>query len=350
MRLAPNLMLVAWPEGRVSWLSEELASLLGVTVGEAIGSELDTLTKGEKAPALRQLLYQPSGSLLHIPIKAEEQDELFAVRVDRGDRFLLLEFKSADNQQTTEAEAGGADNARSAAHEGFEQTIQSLHRYKGSVYHDLVSPINSIKGFVDLLVEDYGEKLGDYGIFALEVIRNSAGKLSDLINGLNRLSRLEQVVPNPQTLDIELLIQQAWQSVLDKELSDGREVELHLKRPLASPITDPKLLSTLLEIGFSNAVKFTRSQTQAQVWVEASEHGDQWRFTIRDNGIGFDPRNGEKAFGLFTRLVSDDDYPGIGLGLAIAGRIIERLNGRIWLETIRHKGTSLIWEIPQGRA
>lgn len=349
--LERNLLLVSWPEGRISWLTEELARLLGVTSGEAAGSQLEEVIKVAEIPTLRQLLYQPGGSVLYLPLSFNGEDEIFAVRIDRGAQFLLLEFTRMGPEARTESEASDDGRNPLVVHECFDETIQSLHHYKGSVYHDLMSPLNSIKGFVDLLAEDYGEQVGDYGRFALEIIRKSAVKLSDLITGLNRLSRLEQVVPNEQAVEIEPLIKQAWQSVLDKEkeTAQGRQIELHIERPLASPRTDPKLLYTLLEIGLSNAVKFTRSQAQAQVWVSATERGAQWRCSIRDNGIGFDPGSCEKAFGLFTRLVSDDDYPGIGLGLTIAERIIDRLNGRIWLETVRHEGATLIWEIPQAR-
>jgi signal transduction histidine kinase len=84
--------------------------------------------------------------------------------------------------------------------------------------------------------------------------------------------------------------------------------------------------------------------------VSAEAHGDQWTITVRDNGIGIPPDQGERVFVMFQRLHTMAEYPGTGIGLAICRKIVERHGGRIWIESVPGQGATFHVTLPAARA
>ncbi|MGH9696525.1 MAG: sensor histidine kinase, partial [Bryobacteraceae bacterium] len=106
-------------------------------------------------------------------------------------------------------------------------------------------------------------------------------------------------------------------------------------------------LEQLFQNLVGNAIRY-RSQQAPQIQVTAEQYGEQWRFSVRDNGIGIDPRYKEQIFGMFKRLHSWADCPGTGMGLAICKRIVERAGGRIWVESELGRGSTFLFTVPAG--
>jgi len=108
---------------------------------------------------------------------------------------------------------------------------------------------------------------------------------------------------------------------------------------------DPTQLARVLQNLIVNAIKF-HGEHPPRVHVSAEQQGNEWVLSIRDNGIGFDPKQGERIFGLFQRLHTRSEYPGTGLGLAISKKIVERHGGRIWAESEPGKGAVFYFTLP----
>lgn len=340
------LLLASLPDLQVQYASDRIAELLGWTDDQLKTEDLPTLLTSSSMPALQDVLLSAPGQTYRITVQVPATDKYYLVRIDRGRRFILLEL--TETTEPTEANEQPLPAAQPYHSDQvlFENTVNKLHQYSHTAYHDLMSPLNAITGFSELLAEDYEKQLDDYGKFSLQIIRDSAKKMSALIKGLSQFSRLQQLQPQLQDLEIEPILQGAWQRVQEQE-STERKVNFQVDRPISQAYADAKMIASIIEIGLSNALKFTRSQPAADIHVRTAIDDRHWRLTITDNGVGFDPKYAEKAFGLFSRLVPDDQYEGIGLGLAVARFLADKMGGRIWLESEPGKGTTLTVEIPQ---
>jgi light-regulated signal transduction histidine kinase (bacteriophytochrome) len=104
-------------------------------------------------------------------------------------------------------------------------------------------------------------------------------------------------------------------------------------------------LQQLLQNLLSNAIKY-RSKSPPRVHIHAARQGSEWLFSVRDNGIGIDPKYASQIFGVFKRLHNSDQYPGTGIGLAICQKIVERYGGRIWVESQLGHGATFFLTLP----
>jgi len=115
--------------------------------------------------------------------------------------------------------------------------------------------------------------------------------------------------------------------------------------PLPAVRGDPVQLVSLFQNLIGNALKF-RGATPPRIQVGAHLNSANWRFSVRDNGIGIDPRHFERIFRVFQRLHTRREYPGTGIGLAICKKIVERHGGRIWLESQPGEGATFYFSLP----
>jgi light-regulated signal transduction histidine kinase (bacteriophytochrome) len=116
--------------------------------------------------------------------------------------------------------------------------------------------------------------------------------------------------------------------------------------PLPTLPADRGQLARVFQNLIANAIKFRREDVTPRVHISAEREGNVWTFAVADNGIGLDPVQAERIFQIFQRLYTDEEYPGLGIGLALCKRIVERHGGRIWMDSEPGAGSTFYFTLP----
>jgi signal transduction histidine kinase len=215
---------------------------------------------------------------------------------------------------------------------------KELEAFSYSVSHDLRAPLRHIGGFADMLEADSGRLLTDTGRRHLEVIRDSAKHMGQLIDDLLRFSRLGRQALSKQQVDMAALARE-----VAAELGSTTPVQVE---DLPAALADLALMRQVWRNLVGNAVKYSGKRDDPRVEIGARREGAETVYWVRDNGAGFDMRYAERLFGVFQRLHSDADFPGTGVGLAIVQRVVARHGGRVWAEGRPKAGAVFYFSLP----
>jgi PAS domain S-box-containing protein len=220
----------------------------------------------------------------------------------------------------------------------LEAANQELEAFSYSVSHDLRAPVRHVDGFAQLLEKELkapGAKAAHY----LATIAAAARRMGALIDDLLQLSRTGRQVLGRRHVDTGALVRALIHEAMP-ELAQ-RKVEWQVGE-LPAVMADPALLRIVLQNLLSNAMKYSRPRPVARIAVSARAAGDgaTVEISVRDNGVGFDPRFKDKLFGVFQRLHREEEFEGTGIGLATARRIVHRHGQRIWGEGMPGEGAT----------
>lgn len=204
---------------------------------------------------------------------------------------------------------------------------KELESFSYSVSHDLRSPLRSIDGFSQAILEDYANVLDDVGKDYLRRVRSGVQRMGELISDILKLSRLTRAKINLSLVNLS--------EVVTNKISDlqnstpSREIEFTIQ-PNIHTKCDLQLMEVVIQNLLENAVKFTSKIPHPKIsFGQRVENGKEVYF-VQDNGAGFDMRYYEKLFGPFQRLHSSQEFEGTGIGLATVQRIIQKHGGNTW--------------------
>jgi signal transduction histidine kinase len=228
----------------------------------------------------------------------------------------------------------------------LESANSELESFAYSVAHDLRAPLRAMKGTATVLMEDHGPALNEEAQQHLERISDASQRMDRLICELLEYSRISRVVPELRPVNLETVLAEA-QHALSADIEKNK-AEISIERPLPQAIGNPTLLSQVLTNLLGNAVKFVSSGVQPRIRIFTQKSDGVLRLCIEDNGIGIAPSHRTKIFGLFQRLHSAAEYPGTGVGLAIAEKAMSRMNGSLGFDSTPGKGSCFWIELPAG--
>jgi hypothetical protein len=221
---------------------------------------------------------------------------------------------------------------------------KELETFTYTVSHDLKAPLRGIDGYSKLLLEDHKSSLNVEGQFFLSSIRTATEQMNRLIEDLLQYSRLERRVLSSAVVDLDSLIA-TMISEREAELNIHKiKVELDLACRQIS--TDMDGLIIALRNLLDNAIKFTAHVSDPTIKISTREQSGFCILCVADNGIGFDMKYKDKIFDIFQRLHRAEDYPGTGVGLAIARKVMERIGGKAWAKSEPGHGAKFFLEIP----
>jgi PAS domain S-box-containing protein len=208
----------------------------------------------------------------------------------------------------------------------LDRSNTALRRYASVVAHDLRSPLATIGGFVGLLRDRYADQLDQQGRQFLQVTDRILRQMTQTIEGLLNLSRIQVDEPTYEAVDVGTLVQDVITTLGPQLDAVGAELRIGT---LPLVMADPALLGLVFQNLLSNAIHYRHPDRRLEVTIDAEHTDPFWRFTVTDNGRGFDPADREVLFEPFMRGTNGDRATGFGIGLATCRSIIERHHGTI---------------------
>jgi signal transduction histidine kinase len=331
-------------------ISQKLAA--GVVMGFAIvGMHYTGMAAADFAPGSICLAY-PSGltgnslivavglgsfSVLSLTLLVSIFDTRLAdqnarARADLQKAYDELEIRV--NQRTQELSTRTDELARSNI---------ELERFAYTASHDLQEPLRTVSSFAELLKRKAADKLDQREQEYLKILVESAQRSNALVEDLLSFSRVGASPRKFKQVNLEVLIQR-----VEENLAEAiKESDTRITRdPLPTVWADDSQLIQLFQNLISNAIKF-KGEKPPQIHIGVTENDQEWTFSIKDAGIGIDPQYFDKIFVLFQRLHASSEYPGTGIGLAIAKKVVERHGGKIWVESQPNVGTTFFFTLPK---
>jgi signal transduction histidine kinase len=212
-----------------------------------------------------------------------------------------------------------------------------LRELAAAMSHDLRAPIRAVDGFSRALAGACGAELSESAQHYLQQVRDSSRRTGELVEGLVALARLSVTTLRRQAVDLQPLARQVLAELQAAE--PGRTLEAQLAPELWVE-GDAQLLRMLLHSLLSNAWKFTRADQPVRVRLDQRLDEGRAIFAVVDRGVGFDMNRRERLFEPFCRLHATHEYPGLGLGLARARRVVHRHGGEIWAHAAPGEGAT----------
>ena len=200
-----------------------------------------------------------------------------------------------------------------------------------------------VSTFSEMLRRKFGGELGELGTQYLGFTVEGAQRMQRLLDDLlayTRVSTLEEAALQPVDANLGL---DAALAYLEAAIHESRAMVTRSQLPCV--LIHRFQLEQLFQNLIGNAIRY-RSEEPPRIHVGAEKRGDQWLFSVEDNGIGIDPQYQEQIFGIFKRLHSASEYPGTGMGLAICQRIVQRAGGRMWVESELRRGSTFFFTLP----
>ena len=226
----------------------------------------------------------------------------------------------------------------------LDRSNKELAQFAYVASHDLQEPLRMVSSYTQLLSRRYKGRLDASADEFIAFAVDGASRMQTLINDLLAYSRVGTRGKEFEATDCEAAFDQALAN-LKTAIEECSAVVTH--GPLPTMMADRMQIGQLLQNLIGNAVKY-RGAEPPQVHVSATRSGNEWVFSVRDNGIGIDPQFAERIFVVFQRLHTRDEYPGTGIGLAICKKIVERHGGRIWVESQVGSGATFYFTVPIG--
>ncbi len=296
-----------------------------------------------------QKLVQASNAIgsgkLDTKIDVKGNDELgrLAKSFSQMAKNLKKTLVSRDDLRAEVAERKKTGEQLAHALADVQRSNQELEQFAYVASHDLQEPLRMVSSYTQLLAQRYAGQLDEKAHKYIDYAVDGAVRMQGLINDLLTYSRVNKRGQSLELVDTHAILGEAIRNLFTA-IEENRAVITNDDLPTLR--ADPTQLLQVFQNLVGNAIKF-HSKNPPRVHVSAKEIGNEWRFSVKDNGFGIDKKYADKLFVIFSRLHTREEYPGTGIGLAVCKRIIERHGGRIWFESKPGKGSIFYFSLPK---
>lgn len=345
---APNAMILVDNRGQIVMINKQTEILFEYSREDLIGKKVEILVPARfkdihlkhretfyEKPLTRSMgagrdLYAVKKNGLEFPIEIG-----LNLIPQEKENYVLVSIIDITERKKTEAKFKEYTK-------NIEDKNKELEQFTYIASHDLRTPVNNIIGLISLLNEDESVKLNDNLSKKLNYIEQSTLRMEELIKGLLDYSRLGK---NPELIEVDF-------NKLVHEVLDDFRISIKNKHATIEINSLPSIrvyeleIRLLLQNLIGNALKYIKENTFPHIKISAQLVDSFWQFEVSDNGIGIPQNQQDKIFLLFQRLHTQQEYEGIGIGLAHCKKILELHNGEIWVESEQGIGSKFHFSIP----
>lgn len=235
---------------------------------------------------------------------------------------------------------------RKKAENEIIRSHQELSRFAFIASHDLQEPLRKLVSFTGLLERQYQSVLEGPGLHYLNAISQSARRMKDMVHDIVVYSHVNANLDPTTSIDLNLIMKNVIETLSTSIAYKNAEVTWdRLPKIEANTAQMTQLLQNLI----SNGLKYNHQEHPPKIHVSAIKNQSEWLFSVQDNGIGIAEEFYTCIFQPFKKLHGQNKYPGSGIGLAICKKVVEQLDGRIWVESTPNRGSCFYWTVPMSQ-
>jgi PAS domain S-box-containing protein len=349
---SPNGMVMVNVRGQIVLVNAECERMFGYSRDELVGRSIEMLVperfRHEHGAHRASFIAKPERRLMgagrdlygmrksgtEFPVEIG----LNPITTPQGPLVLCSVVDITERKQAQEVlEARSRELLRSNA---------ELEQFAYVASHDLQEPLRMVASYTSLLAEEYGKVLDDDAKLYIHFAKDGAERMQQLIHDLLSYSRISSRKRTPTPVSSGECLDLALANLRISLEETGCVIR---RSELPKVLGDRSQIVDLFQNLIANAIKFRRATPPVIEVMAESELGGV-KFAVRDNGIGMEPQYFEEVFQVFRRLHTREEYPGTGIGLAICKRIVERVGGRIWVESVLGQGSTFYFTWPAAPA
>ena len=350
LEAAPDAIVIVNQSAEIVLVNAQTEKLFGYRRDELLNKAIEILIP-------RRFLNEHPGHrnefLGHPQVRAMGQGmDLFGLRKDGSEfpaEIMLSPSGIADGILITAAIRDITARKRAEEHlvkaaDELKRSNIELQQFGYVASHDLQEPLRMVASYTQLLAKRYKGRLDSDADEFIDYAVDGCSRMQRLLQDLLAYSRSGTDVTAPREVSCETALKEALAN-LRVTIAESGAVVTH--DPLPAIVSDDSQLVLVFQNLVGNAIKY-RGAEAPRVHVSATKNGrNAWTFSVRDNGMGIDARYFERIFVLFQRLHGRNEFKGTGIGLAICKKIVERLGGRIWVESQPQKGSTFCFSLPE---
>ncbi len=333
-------------------LGKSILTLIPPELQDEERTILSRLRKGERIEHFDTIRLRKDGKPIQVsltvsPIKDAEGRIIGASKIARDvTERKQIDRALADAQKQLQAHATDLERRVEERTLMLQKTIGELEAFSYSLSHDLRAPLRAIQSFLQIFIEDHGMKVEAEGLAMLQKVIGTAQRMDTMVLDLLTFTRLSHEAMVIEPVNVEEVLQEIIHNRV--ELQPSR-TEIEIQSPLPKVMRNEASLIQCMTNLLDKAAKFVAPGVRPRIRIYSENVAAMVRLYIEDNGIGIDPANQAKLFGMFQRF-RGDQYPGTGIGLAIVRKAVERMGGTMGFESELGKGTRFWLELPQAGA